>query len=332
MSEQKDIQDGLKSLIEQTYLIEQEYKNLHASYENLQKIVKDVVDVMPTALWVLNDDGSLFLQNSQATKKSELFKHINFSSDQEIEFHGAVYLVKIADKDGKKIVSAVDITEQKRNERLVSMGQVAAHLAHEIRNPIGSVSLLASTLLKRADAKTQPIASEIQKAIWRVERIIKATLLFTKGVQINAGVFNFLELKSECEEALRYYAYSKDIDINLGFESGFYNGDKDLLAMVFQNLLFNAVDAIEESDDESGEISLRYEKTDKEHKFYLYDSGVSIKDKGAVFEPFKTSKQKGNGLGLALCVQIIAAHKGSIEVTLEPKAFYVNLPIFKDKQ
>jgi len=209
------------------------------------------------------------------------------------------------------------------------MGQVAAHLAHEIRNPIGSVSLLASTLLKRADAKTQPIASEIQRAIWRVERIIKATLLFTKGVHINAGVFNFLELKSECEEALRYYAYSKNIDINLGFESGFYNGDKDLLAMVFQNLLFNAIDAIEESDDESGEISLSYEKTDKEHKFYLYDSGVSIKDKGAVFEPFKTSKQKGNGLGLALCVQIIAAHKGSIEITLEPKTFCISLPIFK---
>ena len=74
---------------------------------------------------------------------------------------------------------------------------------------------------------------------------------------------------------------------------------------------------------------MSYEKTDKEHKFYLYDSGVSIKDKGAVFEPFKTSKQKGNGLGLALCVQIIAAHKGSIEITLEPKTFCISLPIFK---
>lgn len=325
----QNIQDGLKSLIEQTYLIEQEYKNLHYSYENLQKIIKDVVDVMPTALWVLNSDGTLFLQNSQAIKDSELFQNINLNTPGEIEFKGCVYLIKIANKDDKKIVSAVDITNEKRNERLASMGQVAAHLAHEIRNPIGSVSLLTSTLLRKADDRIKPMVGEIQKAIWRVERIIKATLLFTKGVQINPDVFNFLELKEECEEAIKSYTYSKDIKFDLGFKSAFYNADKDLLGMVFQNLIFNAIDAIEESEDESGEVTLSYEKTPQEHKFYIRDNGVKINDKKMVFEPFKTSKLKGNGLGLSLCLQIILAHKGSIEVTLSPKTFCISLPIYK---
>lgn len=326
----QNIEAGLKSLIEQTYLIEQEYKNLNSSYESLQKIVKDVVDVLPTALWVLNSDGSLFLQNAKASLSKRLFGLINLECEEcEVELMGAFYLIKISIKDDKKIVSAIDITAQKRTERLASMGSVAAHLAHEIRNPIGSVSLLASSLLKKVDGKNALLVGEIQKAIWRVERIIKATLLFTKGLVINPREFNFDELKTECEEAIRHYAYSKDIEISLDFGSEIYVADRDLLAMVFENLLFNAIDAIEECDDEIGQIRLCYEASDDEHKFYVYDSGVGINDANIVFEPFKTSKLKGNGLGLALCLQIIATHKGSIEVNLSPKSFCVSLPKFK---
>ena len=230
-------------------------------------------------------------------------------------------------KDDKKIISATDITQEKRTERLASMGQVAAHLAHEIRNPIGSISLLNSTLLKRAAPKILPIVEQIQKGIWRVERIIKATLLFTKGLSITPKEFNFLDIKSECEEALKFYEYSKHITFELNFPDALYSGDFDLIAMVFQNILFNAIDAIEEDENDEGVVRLSYEKTPNEHKFIVYDSGVSIKNENIVFEPFKTSKLKGNGLGLHLCLQIIEAHKGSIEITLEPKTFCINLPI-----
>ena len=182
-------------------------------------------------------------------------------------------------------------------------------------------------LLKRAEPKILPIVEQIQKGIWRVERIIKATLLFTKGLSITPKEFNFLDIKSECEEALKFYEYSKDITFELNFPDAFYCGDFDLIAMVFQNILFNAIDAIEEDENDEGVVRLSYEKTPNEHKFIVYDSGVSIKNENIVFEPFKTSKLKGNGLGLHLCLQIIEAHKGSIEITLEPKTFCINLPI-----
>lgn len=322
-----EIESGLKSLIEQTYLIEQEYKKISQSYENLQKIVKDVVDVLPTAVWILNADESVFLQNANALKLADLFVILDLNlNEYECEKNGSFYLIKISKKDDKKIVLAIDITTQKRTERLASMGQVAAHLAHEIRNPIGSVSLLASTLLRRVDDKNAKIVGEIQSAIWRVERIIKATLLFTKGVHLNRQNFNLFELKKECEEAIKFYQYSKEININLEFEDAQYNADKELLCIVFQNLLFNAIDAIEDDENESGEINLWYENSQNEHKFYIYDSGVSIKDTGIVFEPFKSSKLKGNGLGLSLCLQIITAHGGTIEVSLNPKTFCVSLP------
>ncbi|MGB2553982.1 two-component sensor histidine kinase, partial [Campylobacter sp. MOP51] len=76
---------------------------------------------------------------SEALKIPHLLKFIKEDSE-EIELHGQIYLIKTTQKNGKKIISATDITKEKRTERLASMGQVAAHLAHEIRNPIGSIS------------------------------------------------------------------------------------------------------------------------------------------------------------------------------------------------
>ena len=330
MNDALNIQDGLKNLIEQTYLIEREYKNLTDSYANLQNFIKGIVEILPTAIWVIGENNEIFLQNSEASRIASLLPKINFQNG-EISHEDKIYLVKTNKKDGKKIISATDITTEKRTERLASMGQVAAHLAHEIRNPVGSISLLTSTLIKKSDEKTKPVAEQIQKAVWRVERIIKATLLFTKGLNINARNFNLRELKSECEAAIECYAYGKDIKFSLEFPDVYYTADKDLLAMVFQNMILNAIDAIEESDEEIGTVEIRYEQDENEHKFGVFDSGVSIKNQEMVFEPFKTSKLKGNGLGLHLCLQIIQAHEGSIEVMLNPKAFYVNLPKRRSK-
>ena len=321
-----DIQAGVKSLIEQTYLLENEYKNLTSSYMSLQNFIKDIVEILPNAIWVFDEKDEIFLQNSEAVRLGKIFKEIP-KKEGEISIDGQIYLFKTNSKDNKLSISATNITAEKRTERLASMGQVAAHLAHEIRNPVGSISLLASTLLKRADERTLPIVNQIQKATWRVERIIKATLLFTKGLNINARIFDFSQLKKECEEAINFYDYSKEIKFSLNFPKGEYKGDLDLLAIVFQNILFNAIDAIEESDDDEGEIVLSYEKTPNEHKFIIYDSGEPIKDEAIIFEPFKSSKLKGNGLGLHLCLQIVQAHNGSIEITLNPKTFCINLPI-----
>ena len=321
-----DIQAGLKSLIEQTYLIENEYKNLTSSYMSLQNFIKDIVEILPNAIWVFDEKNEIFLQNSEAVRVGKIFKEIP-KKEGEISIDGQIYLFKTNSKDNKLIISATNITAEKRTERLASMGQVAAHLAHEIRNPVGSISLLASTLLKRADERTLPIVNQIQKATWRVERIIKATLLFTKGLNINARIFDFSQLKKECEEAINFYDYSKEIKFSLNFPKSEYKGDLDLLAIVFQNILFNAIDAIEESDDDEGEIVLSYEKTPNEHKFIISYSREPIKDEAIIFEPFKSSKLKGNGLGLHLCLQIVQAHNGSIEITLNPKTFCINLPI-----
>ncbi|WP_291893155.1 histidine kinase dimerization/phospho-acceptor domain-containing protein, partial [Campylobacter sp.] len=166
----KSIEEGLKSLIEQTYLIEKEYKVLGESYANLQKFTQGIVESLGASLWAISTSGEVMLSNDKAKQIMDILPSINMQkSTQEVEFDGRVYAIKITHNMQNKIILATDITDEKRSARLVSMGAVAAHLSHEIRNPIGSISLLTSTLLKRIDDRNRPLIEEIKKAIYRVE-------------------------------------------------------------------------------------------------------------------------------------------------------------------
>lgn len=330
-AEKEVFKKGLSDLIEQTYVIENEYKALNESYESLQSFIKQIVETLPNSIWVLEKSGEIFLQNSEAEKNAKLLQFIDFSkAKDEVEYDGGFYLIKTIQKDGKITISATDITGEKRRERLASMGQVAAHLSHEIRNPIGSISLLTSTLFNKVDVTCKPIVLEMKRSIWRVERIIKATLLFTKGIHVNMQTFSFQELESECEQAISYYTYTKDIEFDIKLIDEVIQGDKDLLSLVLQNLLFNAIDAIEEDEAEEGRVRVEVIRKDDFYEISVADSGKPIDDETILFEPFKTTKTKGNGLGLTLSKQIITAHDGDIYMQQNPKRFCVKLKKLQD--
>lgn len=313
--------ETLEALIEQTYKVENEFKAL-------QQVLKDILEVLPNALWVIDGQKNALIQNHLAVENNALLTQIDLTkSNAELEFKGRFYAVKIITHAGGFIVQATDISEAKRNERLVSMGSVAAHLAHEIRNPIGSVSLLASTLYTRTELKNKHIVLEMQKAISRVERIINSTLLFTKGVHINRANFDLAELSSECEQIAASYNFSSDIKFSFSFEKMSINADKALICMVLQNLIYNGIDAIEESERGTGNLCVKSILQNAEICVKIFDDGVEISDEKAVFEAFKTTKLKGNGLGLSLSKQIIEAHGGNLGFEKSPKCFYFTLPL-----
>lgn len=324
--EKELFKQGLEDLINQTYVIEDEYKKLNESYTSLQDFIRQIIEVQPNALWVFDEDGAIFLQNSEAKKIGAILEGLSLEEESEIDFEGRSYLIKSVTKSDKKIITATDITEGKRQERLVSMGQVAAHLSHEIRNPIGSVSLLASTLLKKVDPSVKPLVTEIKKAIWRVERIIKATLLFTKSVQINPSYFYLDRLIKECEQAISHYSYTKEVSFHFDLPHVEIKADFELLNLVLQNFIFNAIDAIEECEKESGNVSIAFVEDNESVILHVKDDGKPIENKNILFEPFKTTKTKGNGLGLALSLQIIQAHNGKINLLEEPKGFEIRIP------
>lgn len=324
--DKESLKNTLDTLISQTYVVEDEYKSLSASYQSLQAIIEQIIESLPNAIWVLAEDYSIFLQNSKAKEVAGMIDFIDIENHEfELEYEKKIYLININKKSEKTVISATDITEQKRGERLASMGKVAAHLAHEIRNPIGAISILSSTLLKRVTLQNKPLVLEIKKSLYRVERIIKSTLLFTKGVQIQRDPLSLIDLKEEIEDAYENYGYTKDITLAVDFPDREIFGDLDTLSMVMQNFLYNGVDAIEEDEKREGKVSFSYQGDENYDIITVKDSGVAIKDENILYEPFKTTKTKGHGLGLALSLEIVKAHQGKIALLKEEKGFEIYL-------
>ncbi len=307
--------EELNLLIEQTYKVEEDFNELKSSYAHLQDTVEKVVEFLPNAIWILNEDNTVFLQNSKARELWELLRLLEFKKeDYELNFHAKSYIIKSSSYKDKIMLSATDITEQKRKENLATMGQMAAHLSHEIRNPIGSISLLSSTLRKRVIPKNMAIVDEIQRSVNRIERIIKATLMFSKGVDAKKSEFLWSELKESIDLSIGYYAYSKDIKFLFPKDDFTLRADKDLLDMLFSNFIINSIDAIELDDFEEGTIEIQHAIDKEFHTFYIYDTGIPIKNKETLFEAFKSTKVKGNGLGLILSRQIAQAHGGDVSL------------------
>jgi signal transduction histidine kinase len=307
---QKELLENLEILIQRTYEVEEEFKEL-------KNILEGVIEFLPQALWVIDNKGEIIVNNEKT-------KEFNFiPNDGEIEINNRVYLVQSSKIKDKKIISATDITEQKRNERLIAMGQMAAHLAHEIRNPIGSISILISILKKESPSE---LLDEMKSSVFRIERIIKSTLLFSKGLKLNKKKFLLKELEDELKESIKYYSFSKEIHFLFFLPEIEIVADFDLLLLVLQNMIFNAIDAIEEDDNDEGIIEILYERDENFHIINIYDSGINFEDKNILFEPFKSTKTKGNGLGLALSLEIIQAHNGKIELSLEKKGFKIYIP------
>ncbi|MGE4296335.1 MAG: PAS domain-containing sensor histidine kinase [Campylobacterales bacterium] len=314
---QNDVLQNLEHLINQTYIAER-------NFNELTQLFKGVIDALPTALWVLNADGSILLNNEKARAARIDPASIRLEqNDTEIEVDNRFYILQVSKQNDKTIIVATDNTKSRRNERLIAMGQMAAHLAHEIRNPVGSVAILASTLFGRVDIRSKPLVLEIKKSIWRVERIVKATLLFSKGFTLNPRRFSLAELKEELETAVGNYSYSKPIRFEFDLPAVPVSADYDLLGLVLQNMLFNAIDAIEEHDDEEGCITIGYRDEEGLHALEVCDSGKPFENPERIFEAFYTTKTKGHGLGLILSRQIIEAHRGEIGLVPDRKGFLI---------
>ncbi len=307
---QKELLENLETLIAQTYIVEKEFKEL-------KNILNGVIEFLPQALWVIDENGEIILQNS----KTKNFDFI--PNDGEIEINEKYFLIQSSYIKNKKIISATDITEQKRNERLIAMGQMAAHLAHEIRNPIASVNIYLSLLRKKCPQNE--ILNEMKSSLLRVERIIKSTLLFSKGINLKKEKFQTSKLFNEVNDIVKYYPHTKQIKIIYPKKDIEIQGDFDLLLLVFQNLIINAIDAIEEDEIEKGIIEIIYKK-DNFHNFIIMDNAKDFENTKILFEPFKSTKTKGHGLGLALSKEIINKHNGIIDLCKEKKGFIIKLP------
>lgn len=224
-------------------------------------------------------------------------------------------------------------------EKMAAIGEMAASIAHEFRNPIAAVSGAAQLLYQ--ESMTQPSHQGLMEIITRecdrLEKTIEEFLLFSKPTVPEKKWFSLVNLAEEVKLILKQTpSWRKDcrleIDISPNLDCW---ADINQIKQVLLNLVQNACNATEGTP---GKIVIsaceqKNEDDESEHTMLtIADNGVGIPEKivERIFEPFFTTRENGTGLGLAIVKQIIDSHKGSISIVPQQgmgTRFIISLPL-----
>jgi nitrogen-specific signal transduction histidine kinase len=263
----------------------------------------------------------------------------------------------VIDGEQGQIVTLVDVTDAaeaeasvRRSETLAAMGQAVAQVAHEIKNPLGSIRLGVSMLRDTSpDAESQSTIDLVERGIHHLNKLVVDVTQFSRQrplelseVELNPLVDSSLELVSDVIK-------EKGTPVEKHFSGEQLRGDwdADQLRQVMVNLFANAVDAsragssiristerVTAEQSKAGEAN-GHRGANKPKAFArltVSDSGDGMNErtKARIFEPFFTTKKRGTGLGLAIVKQIVEAHGGAITVESLPEqgtSFIVDLPV-----
>ncbi|MBN1670912.1 MAG: PAS domain-containing protein [Kiritimatiellae bacterium] len=211
-------------------------------------------------------------------------------------------------------------TRVQHQERMAALGEMAASVAHEIRNPLGTIEGFARLL--RRDLEGRPaysrLADKIVEGTKNLNYVITNLLTYVRPMTLQYEPFDAATLLSSVRESLAGTARSRKVTLKVTPAAGpvRLEGDVRQLRQVLVNLGVNAIEACLPE----GQVCIRCVKNPDRVKFSVQDDGcgISTKDLTRIFDPFFTRKEGGTGLGLSLSHKIIAAHGGRIDVQSRP--------------
>jgi PAS domain S-box-containing protein len=336
----------------------QNLKTISTEYEKFKSLTSSVLENMSEAVIVLDNENKITLFNKSAenlfkiNSESVLQNNINTIAngalsfaeikdsigtvrtfEKEIIFDGeqkflSISISPLLDPDTNQTKFTVvikDLTETKRleedakrNEKLSAMGELASGVAHEIRNPINAIGMIAQRLNKEfiptsSQTEYNDITQLLRTEVSRVNKIITQFLNYAKPIELN---LKLVELKPYFEEVYHLFEdqakqkaikfiLQKDDSLNIKF-------DPDLIKQTLLNIVQNAFDAV----NNGGEVIVQYYKSKKDLIIQVSDNGVGISpdQQQKIFDLYYTTKKDGNGLGLSISQKIISQHNGSISV------------------
>lgn len=352
LEDKKLTREDLEAMLKATdAFIMQSTSMLQKKYDQIQLLLDSVLDNTRSAIIAEDSKNGVFLKNHTAKElirvhgEEKIFSILrsirhpgvfDYNDNDKYYFNISVSEIK---SDGNRgfIYLLDDITnikrmekERERDERLKLMGGMAANIAHEVRNPLGSIELYASLLARdlQDDPDKKRLTTSIIKGVRTINAVISNTLLFAKEIRINPKEHNLCDITDEVVLYLQHIIREKKVKIinKLDEEHTVYC-DEDMFKQVIMNIIGNAVDAVQVG----GEITASSKMTDSETMLIIQDNGKGIDQDmlSRLFMPFQTTKAKGTGLGLSIAYKIIKAHGGDIVAKSDSHSwteFIITLP------
>lgn len=258
------------------------------------------------------------------------------------------------DNENGQILTLVDVTEAakseaalRRTEALAAVGEAAAQLAHEIKNPLGSIRLGVEMLREHTTAdEAQRTITLVERGIQHLNKLVVDVTQFSRRRELDRTEVDLHETIDSSIDLVADRIKEKETPIEKEYTSTEISGawDREQLSEVFVNILANAIDASEprspvkisteliEPGATAALVGMPTMDTRPRVRIEISDQGAGMDEKtvNRLFEPFFTTKKRGTGLGLSIVRQIIDLHGGSIDVQSERgkgTAFTIELPL-----
>jgi PAS domain S-box-containing protein len=229
---------------------------------------------------------------------------------------------------GRKMFTGIvrDLTDFKRlqeeiiqSQKLAAIGEMAASVGHEIKNPLagisGAIEILKDTLAED-DARRQ-IMNDILSEVRRLDNTVRDLLAFSRPWNPDAQLCKLHEIAERVARSFQEQEELADLSISLENEA---QSSAMVDPWLFEKVLWNLLDNASDAMGGNGEIRLRFSDGPGYVQMVVEDSGTGIPPEHLkdVFRPFFTTKNRGTGLGLAICKKIMDAHGGAITLTSTP--------------
>ncbi|MGV3465297.1 MAG: ATP-binding protein [Heyndrickxia sp.] len=249
-------------------------------------------------------------------------------------------IIPFRDRNGKTFQHfsiQFDITEQKnteemlrKTEKLSLVGEMAAGIAHEIRNPLTTIRGFVQILDHFSEEKKYLYSKTILEEIDRINFIVSEFMVFARPHSIEFKKCNIFDIIRNVVHLLNAETAMKNVVITEVYHQNdiFIYGEKNQLTQVFLNMLKNAIDAL----PNGGKINISSSSSDGNVIISVQDNGIGMSPEqvSKIGEPFYTLKENGNGLGLMVSYKIIENHRGRIFVESELNkgtTFHISFPV-----
>jgi two-component system NtrC family sensor kinase len=236
--------------------------------------------------------------------------------NRQLEEHRTLLEARIAERTRELQESQAHVLHQ---EKMAAFGLLAAGIAHEVGNPLTSISSLIQMLQRRdQDAYTKEKLALVSGQLDRIQTTLRELVNFSRPASTVRARVAIAEVVQEALNIAKYYKRTKgrQIETHVPADLPAVMGVRDQLVQVFLNLILNAIDAT----DTGGHITVRADIDDTRLVLHVEDDGVGIAAEHLprLFQPYFTTKKHGTGLGLFVTRKLVQDHGGDIDVASEP--------------